>query len=92
MSNSMLEEHQTSPELNEKEIEAFLFVHHRKHLKHWESLYEYYQNSNDISELRLSILKKICLSPGYFPSDKQDLVIYNLYQDAVKAGWNPNEK
>ena len=92
MSNSMLEEHQTSPELNEKEIEAFLFVHHRKHLKHWESLYEYYQNSNDIGELRLSILKKICLSPGYFPSDKQALVIYNLYQDAVKNGWSPNEK
>ncbi|SFV76083.1 hypothetical protein MNB_SUP05-10-928 [hydrothermal vent metagenome] len=88
----MLEEHQTSPELTAKEMDAFCFVHHRKHLKHWESLYEYYQNSNDIGELRLSILKKICLSPGYFPSDKQALVIYNLYQDAVKAGWNPNEK
>jgi hypothetical protein len=79
-------------ESGEKALEALAFVLHRKHYKYWESLYEYYQNSNDIGELRLSILKKICLSPGYFPSDKQALVIYNLYQDAIKAGWSPNEK
>jgi len=78
-------------ESSEKALKALIFILDRKYRKYWESLYEYYQNSNDISELRLSVLKKICLSPGYFLSDKQALVIYNLYQDAVKAGWNPNE-
>mgnify|MGYP003988791267 CR=1 FL=1 len=73
-------------------LEALAFVIDRRHYKYWESLYEYYQNSNDIGELRLSILKRICLSlRSFFPSDKQALVIYRLYQDAIKAGWNPNE-
>ena len=78
--------------ITDKEIEAFCFVHHRKHLKYWESLYEHYKNSNDISEIRLSVLEK--LANDRFPvlSSKQSLVIYRLYQDAVKNGWSPNEK
>jgi len=90
--NSMLKaRHQKSPELTEKEMDAFCFVHHRKHLKYWKSLYEHYKNSNDISEIRLSVLEK--LANDRFPvlSSKQSLVIYRLYQDAVKNGWSPNE-
>jgi hypothetical protein len=90
--NSMLEEHQTSPELTAKEMDAFCFVHHRKHLKYWEPLYEHYKNSNDISEIRLSVLEKLANDRFPMLSLKQSLVIYRLYQDAVKNGWSPNEK
>jgi hypothetical protein len=80
------------PGITDKEIEAFRFVHHRKHLKHWESLYEHYKNSNDISEIQLSVLEKLANDRFPMLSSTQSLVIYRLYQDAVKNGWSPNEK
>jgi hypothetical protein len=80
-------------EITGKEIEAWRFVLHRQqHLKLWESLYEYYNNSNDISEIKLSVLEKLVNDRLHIPSLKQTSFLYRLYQDAVKNGWSPNEK
>ena len=76
----------------EEENEAECFVHQKKHLKYWEPLYEHYKNSNDISELKLSMIEKLVNDRLHIPSLKQTSFLYRLYQDAVKNGWSPNEK
>jgi hypothetical protein len=57
------------------------------------SLCKYYTNSNNIDDTRLSLLKHVTssLPLGNIPSNKQLRVVYCIYQDAIKAGWSPNE-
>ena len=64
-----------------------------KRSKDLESLCEYYTNSNNIDDTRLSLLKHVTssLPLGNIPSNKQLCVVHCIYQAAIKAGWNPNE-
>jgi hypothetical protein len=70
-------------------VQMMSFIIDRKHRKYWKPLYNHYESSVDAPVL---LLQQFSNSEIILPTEKQSFFIYRLYQDAIKAGWSPNEK
>nr|WP_231619564.1 AIPR family protein [Fictibacillus sp. 5RED26] len=69
------------------EIQAFVI---QTNIEEWIQLYGYYMTNNNYKSLTITqrdILKKYSEGRISFPSEKQSKVLYNLFQKAVKEGW-----
>lgn len=69
------------------EIQTFVI---QTNIEVWIQLYGYYMSNNNFRSLTITqrdILKKYADGKISFPSEKQSKVLYNLYQKAVREGW-----
>jgi len=74
----------------ESAVEKWKFVLDRKNRKIWEPLLQYCNDDNiNLSNKQRDILTKFSTGLLPMPSDKQSVIIFDIYKEALDQGWMP---
>ena len=68
-------------------VEKWSFVLDKNNANIWKPLLERYKNELDNSPKGLSILKRFASGLLPQPSEKQAVIIYDIYEEAIDIGW-----